>query len=52
MVNTVIRYTNVKVDTLLHGNINLTTDANQEFSKQCISMFVSRKGLLLNDPWP
>ena len=33
MVNTVIRYTNVTVDTLLHGNINLTTDANQEIFK-------------------
>ena len=33
MVNAVIRYTNVKIDTLLHGNINLTTDANQEILK-------------------
>ena len=33
MVNTVIRYTNVTVDTLLHGNINLTTDVNQEIFK-------------------
>ena len=33
MANTVIRYTNVTVDTLLHGNKNLTTDANQEIFK-------------------
>ena len=33
MVNSVIRYPNVTVDTLLHGNINLTTDANQEIFK-------------------
>ena len=33
MVNTVIRYTNVTVGKLLHGNINLTTDANQEIFK-------------------
>ena len=33
MVNTVIRYTNVTVDTLLHGNLNLTTEANQEIFK-------------------
>ena len=33
MINTVIRYTDVTVDTLLHGNTNLTTDANQEIFK-------------------
>ena len=36
MVNIVLRYATVTVETLLYGNINLTTDVNQaNFKSVC-----------------